>query len=98
MEDIKKLNQLVAEALTEIKEMRDILQSRHIEGSKLVDIKFIYSDLGISYNYFHKTLLRPLIEEGILFQIKQNGKYYARLSDFNDWKHRFILKHKETQL
>ena len=98
MEETKKLHELIAEALAEIREMRDILQSRQVQSSKLVDIRYIYTDLGISYDYFYRTLLRDMIKDGVLFQIKENGKYYARLSDFNTWKERFILKHKETQL
>lgn len=103
MTDIKKLHQLIAEALEEIRTMKEILQGNQPQAdnhAKLVDVQYICNDLGISYSHFQKQFMRQMVSSGVLFQLKSNGKYYARIKDYDGWKEDMVKRFQtlKTQL
>lgn len=92
MSEIQKLHQLIAEALEEIRNIKNILNGTEKEPetqNKLVNIQHICNDLGISRSQFDKKFKSQM---PFLFQLKSNGKMYARLSDYEDWKQRLVKK------
>lgn len=93
MSEIQKLHELITTALAEIQEIKKIIDAQKMDKSaKLVDTKYICNDLGISYSHFEKSFLRKMVNQGVLFQMQSNGKYYARLTDYNDFKERLVTQ------
>ena len=90
MSEIQTLHQLITEALAEIRLMKEILEGKNDPEKgfkKLVDTDYIIKDLGISRASFEKKV-KPKMP--FLFKLKSNGKLYAKLNEYDEWKESLV--------
>lgn len=90
MSDTQRIDSLIAQALEQIAER---MAHNSLSSTRLVDVKYITHDLGVSRMMFHNDLLKKM---PFMFRLTPGGSYKARLCDYEQWKSDLINNPKTT--